>query len=314
MTPFRLACALVLCAGIGSAQVPGRTMQTPTGAPPSKFSEGQVLPLWENGAPGALGKEKADTPTIAVYRAPRSNGTAIVVAPGGGYGMLAVVHEGRQFAYWYNALGITTFVLEYRLGPRYHHPIELGDAQRAIRTVRARAEEFGVAPDRIGIMGFSAGGHLVSTVGTHFDAGDPQAADPIDRVSCRPDFLILGYPVISFDPAVTHAGSVRNLLGEKPDPKLIEELSNERHVTRRTPPTFLFHTANDSAVPVENSLRFFGALRAAGVPAEMHIFEDGPHGVGMGLTDPELGQWTGLLAAWMRSRGLLTPPQPAAGR
>jgi acetyl esterase/lipase len=189
------------------------------------------------------------------------------------------------------------------------------DVQRAIRTVRARAAEFGVSPDRIGIMGFSAGGHLVSTAATHFDDGLAEAKDAIDRASSRPDFLILGYPVISFDPAITHAGSVRNLLGERPDPKLVEELSNERHVTRHTPPAFLFHTANDTAVPVENSLRFFGALRAAGVPAEMHVFEDGPHGVGMGLTDPELAQWTSLLSAWLRSRGLLTPaPKPAPAR
>ena len=160
---------------------------------------------------------------MAVYKAPRPNGTAIIVFPGGGYGALALVHEGRQWAYWYNAMGITAFVVKYRLGPRYHHPIELGDAQRAIRTVRARAAEFGVSPDRIGIMGFSAGGHLVSTAATHFDAGLADAMDAIDRASSRPDFLILGYPVISFDPAITHAGSVRNLLGEQSRPEADRE-------------------------------------------------------------------------------------------
>ncbi len=266
-----------------------------------------MLPLWESGAPGALGTASADVPTIAVFRPQRPNGTAILVFPGGGYGALAEVHEGRQWAYWYNAMGITAFVVKYRLGPRYHHPIQLGDAQRAIRTVRARAAEFGVSPDRVGIMGFSAGGHLVSTAATHFDAGLADGKDAIDRASSRPDFLILGYPVISFDPAITHAGSVRNLLGERPDPALIENLSNDLQVTPRTPPTFIFHTANDTSVPVENSVRFFLALRKAGVPAELHVFENGPHGVGMALSDPALAKWTDLLAGWLRARGLMAP-------
>src|SRR5205814_9494493 len=160
-------------------------------------------PLWEGGAPGALGSGEGDTPTLTIYRAPRvANGTAVVVAPGGAYGVLAMDHEGRQVAYWFNAMGVSAFVLKYRLGPKYHHPIELGDAQRAIRSVRARAQEFGVLADRIGMMGFSAGGHLTATAGTHFDAGKPDASDPIERVSSRPDFLILGYPVISSDPAI----------------------------------------------------------------------------------------------------------------
>jgi acetyl esterase/lipase len=278
---------------------------------PATFTEGQFLPLWENGAPGALGSADSDIPTIAVYRAPqRPNGTAVIIAPGGGYGALASAYEGRQEAYWFNEMGVTAFVLKYRLGPRYHHPIELGDAQRAIRTVRARARDFGVAPDRIGMMGFSAGGHLTATAGTHFDDGNPGAPDPIDRVSSRPDFLVLCYAVVSFQPEITHAGSVRNLLGDNPDPKLIENLSNELQVTERTPPTFLFHTANDSTVPVENSIRFFQALRKAKVPAELHIFENGPHGVGMALYDPALAPWTGLLQNWMRTRGLLTPAAP----
>jgi len=267
--------------------------------------------LWENGAPGALGQADTDKPTLTVYRAPRGNvGTAIIVAPGGGYGALAMDHEGRQEAYWFNAMGITAFVLKYRLGPRYHHPIELGDAQRAIRTVRARAAEFNVLPDRIGMMGFSAGGHLTSTAGTHFDAGKPDSADPIERAGSRPDFLILGYPVISFDPAVTHAGSLKNLLGDNPDPKLVENLSNELQVTAQTPPTFIFHTTNDNGVPVENSVRFYLALRKAKVPVEMHLFENGPHGVGMALSDPSLSAWPTLLMNWLRARGLLARPTP----
>jgi acetyl esterase/lipase len=277
--------------------------------PAPAFTEGQVLPLWENGAPGALGKDDADIPTISVYRSPqRPNGTAVIIAPGGGYSGLASAYEGRQEAYWFNAMNITAFVLKYRLGPRYHHPIELGDAQRAIRTVRARAREFGVAPDRIGIMGFSAGGHLASTAGTHYDDGNPNAPDPIDRVGSRPDFLILCYAVISFDPAITHTGSVRNLLGADPDPKLIENLSNELQVTAQTPPAFLFATANDPTVPVENSIRFFQAMRKAKVPVELHIFENGPHGVGMALGDPALSHWTPLLENWLRTRGLLAAP------
>jgi acetyl esterase/lipase len=275
-------------------------------APPASPQE---ILLWENGAPGALGQADTDKPTITAYRAPRgSSGTAIIVAPGGGYGALAMEHEGRQWAYWYNAMGVTAFVLKYRLGPRYHHPIELGDAQRAIRTVRARAAEFAIVPDRIGMMGFSAGGHLASTAATHFDAGKPDSPDAIERVSSRPDFLILGYPVISFDPAVTHTGSLRNLLGDNPDPKLVENLSNELQVTAQTPPTFIFHTTNDNGVPVENSVRFYLALRKAKVPVEMHLFENGPHGVGMALSDPALSAWPGLLMNWLRARGLLTKP------
>jgi acetyl esterase/lipase len=302
LTP-KLLLVLILCAAstVAAAQPPRPA--APAGSLP------QEILLWENGAPGALGQADTDKPSITVYRAPRaSSGTAVIVAPGGGYGALAIEHEGRQEAYWFNAMGITAFVLKYRLGPRYRHPIELGDAQRAIRTVRARAAEFNVLPDRIGMMGFSAGGHLTATAGTHFDAGKSDAPDPVDRENSRPDFLILGYPVISFDPAVTHAGSVRNLLGDNPDPKLIEDLSNDLRVTAQTPPTFLFHTTNDAAVPVENSVRFYLALRKARVPAEMHLFESGPHGVGMALNDPALSVWPSLLMNWLRARGLLTRP------
>jgi acetyl esterase/lipase len=303
--PLVLA-VFTIAALAGSPQNAGVTQMTRPAAPPASPQE---ILLWENGAPGALGQADTDKPTITAYRAPRgSSGTAIVVAPGGGYGALAIEHEGRQWAYWYNAMGITAFVLKYRLGPRYHHPIELGDAQRAIRTVRSRAAEFNIVPDRIGMMGFSAGGHLTSTAGTHFDSGKADSSDPIERVSSRPDFLILGYPVISFDPAVTHAGSLRNLLGENPDPKLVENLSNDLQVTAQTPPTFIFHTTNDTAVPVENSLRFYLALKKAKVPVEMHLFENGPHGVGMALNDPSLSSWPNLLMNWLRARGMLTKP------
>jgi acetyl esterase/lipase len=264
-------------------------------------------PLWPGGAPGALGTADVDTPTLAAYVVPagRGVGTAVIVCPGGGYVNLSMDKEGDQFARWYNSIGVTAFVLKYRLGPKYHHPIELGDAQRAIRTVRAKAAEYRVLPDRIGIMGFSAGGHLASSAGTHFDAGDSAASDPIDRVGSRPDFLVLAYPVISFATSYVHRGSMRSLLGENPDPKTVELMSNELQVTAQTPPTFLFHTTTDATVPVENSVLFYLALRKAGVPAELHVYERGPHGVGLAQTDETLSTWPARLADWLRGRGLL---------
>ena len=267
----------------------------------------ETIPLWENGAPGALGTADEDRPTLTLYPAAAKSRsqTAVIIAPGGGYTSLSMNAEGRQVASWFNALGVTAFVLKYRIGPRYRHPVELGDAQRAIRLVRSRAAQFGITADRIGMMGFSAGGHLTATAGTRFDEGQPGASDRVDRASSRPDFLILAYPVISFDPAIAHAGSVRNLLGDRPDAALLQQLSNELHVTPKTPPTFLFHTNADSAVPVENSVRFYLALRQAKVPAEMHIFENGSHGVGLALGDPALSLWPTLLANWLRGRGLL---------
>jgi acetyl esterase/lipase len=308
---MRFACLVVVIALSVSTTSARGMMPSPVSGPtpaaqakPNPNAEPESIPLWPGGAPGALGNDDADRPTLTIYRARQSSGASVIVAPGGGYGALASNHEGRQVANHLNAAGITAFVLKYRLGPRYRHPIQLGDAQRAIRLVRARAGEFGLAADRIGMMGFSAGGHLTATAGTHFDAGKPDAADAIERVSSRPDFLILGYPVISFDPAITHGGSVRNLLGEKPDPALIEELSNDLRVTSDTPPTFLFHTNADTGVVAEHSVRFYLALRRAKVPAELHIFENGPHGVGLALGDPALGAWPALLTTWLRGRGL----------
>jgi acetyl esterase/lipase len=284
-------------------------MATVTFAQPGPAGPAPEL-LWANGAPGALGDTDADKPTLTPYLAPtgRGVGTAVIVCPGGGYGALATDKEGTQFAQWFNSIGVTAFVLKYRLGPKYHHPIELGDAQRAIRMVRARADEFRVQPDRIGIMGFSAGGHLASSAGTHMETVNAVAGDPIDKASSRPDFLILGYPVISFTTSYVHKGSMRNLLGDNPDPKLAELMSNELQVTPQTPPTFLFHTNGDTGVPPENSVLFYMALRKAGVPAEMHIYERGPHGVGLAQTDEALSTWPGRLAAWLRVRGLLSGP------
>jgi dienelactone hydrolase len=189
----------------------------------------------------------------------------------------------------------------------YHHPAPLQDAQRAIRLVRARAAEWGVDPVRVGILGFSAGGHLASTAATHFDAGRPDAADPVERQGSRPDFAVLAYPVVSLFGPLAHSGSRRNLLGEPADPTLVELLSNERQVTARTPPTFLFHTADDASVPVANSLLFFEALQKAGVPAELHVFAHGKHGVGLAASDPALSSWPRLCATWMAGLGLLKP-------
>jgi len=293
------------------AAMSATALATPQTAPPPqppaqttkpKPAEPQTIPLWPDGAPWAQGDSEADKPTLTVYHASsrQPNLTGIIVAPGGSYTNLAMNHEGRQVANLLNAAGITAFVLKYRLGPRYRHPVEIGDAQRAIRLVRARAWEFGVAPDRIGMLGFSAGGHLTATAGTRFDAGKSESSDPIERVSSRPDFLVLAYPVISFDPAIAHSGSVRNLLGDNPDEKLREELSADRQVTAQTPPTFLFHTDGDTGVVPENSVRFYLALRRAKVPAELHIFEKGPHGVGLALSDPALGAWPTLLLTWLR--------------
>jgi len=271
-------------------------------------SEPQTFPLWEHGAPGALGNNPADVPTITVYQPLDSTRTrtAIVIAPGGSYGMLASNHEGRQVAEYFNALEVTAFVLKYRLGPRYHDPIELGDAQRAIRWVRAHAEQYGFSSDRVGLMGFSAGGHLASTAGTHFDHGRPDASDPIDHWSCRPDFLVLAYPVITMMPPYAHEGSVANLLGQNASAERRKQLSNELNVTPQTPSTFLLSTTEDTVVPPENTVEFYMALRKAGVPAEMHVFEKGPHGVGLDLEDPVLGTWPTLLTNWLRERGLLT--------
>lgn len=270
--------------------------QRPAPEPPS-------FPLWSGPAPGAQGSEEKDIPTLTPWIARNPNGKAIVVCPGGGYGALAVDHEGRQIAQWLNSQGISAFVLRYRLGPKYRHPYMLGDAQRAIRTVRARAAEFRVNPSKIGIMGFSAGGHLSATAATHFDAGNASAEDTIERASSRPDFAVLAYPVITFtEEAYVHKGSRRNLLGDNPDPKLVENLSNERAVTKETPPCFLFHTDADTGVPPENSVLFYLALRKHGIPAELHIYEKGPHGVGLAWSDIALSSWPARLADWLRNR------------
>ena len=274
---------------------------------PPILQDPQTIPLWEGKTPGALGDAATDIPTLTIYMPPNTTGpmTAIIIAPGGGYQSLSMNLEGRMPANYLNTLGVAAFVLKYRLGPRYHHPIELGDMQRAIRMVRARADEWHVNPARVGVMGFSAGGHLAATASTHFDSGNPAAADPIDRVSSRPDYAVLGYPVITLTEAWTHQGSKTNLLGADADAALARGLSNETQVTANTPPTFIFHTNADTTVPVENSVYYFLALRKAGVPAEMHVFKDGAHGAGLALQDPALSEWPKVLGNWLRASGFI---------
>jgi acetyl esterase/lipase len=267
-----------------------------------------VIAVWPNGAPGAQGAEDADRPALSVYLpAPQqATGTAIVVCPGGGYARQAMDHEGYQVARLLTSRGVAAFILRYRVGPRYHHPAMLQDVLEAIRIVRRRAAEFSVKPDRIGVLGFSAGGHLASSAATLFDAPDGRGPTAGDAVSGRPDFAVLAYPVIVMgEPAVTHNGSQENLLGKDAPANLIERLTTDRQDTGRTPPTFLFHTHEDTAVPPENSIRFYQALVRAGVPAELHVFERGSHGVGLAPHDPALRQWPDLLFTWMRGRGLV---------
>lgn len=261
-------------------------------------------PLWPEGAPGATGTDDTDIPALLAYPAPadKANGSGVIVCPGGGYGGLAMDHEGYQIVEWLNQRGISAWILRYRLGSKgYHHPVQKSDVLRAVRTVRHSAEAHGVMPDRIGIWGFSAGGHLASTAATHFDLGDINATDPIERVSSRPDFAILCYPVITMDESFTHTGSRRNLFG--PDrydnADLVELLSNEKQVTKETPPTFIFHTTEDQAVPVENAIAFYSSLRKHGVPCEMHIYQKGRHGVGLGGNDPVLSTWPARLKDWL---------------
>jgi len=273
-----------------------------------------VLKIWPAGAPGVSKTGEAETfkdnrvyhvndPTLTIYLPPAdtATGTAVIVCPGGGYTRLAIGHEGWEVAEWLNSLGIAAFVLKYRMYD-YGQPAPLQDAQRAIRCVRSRAAEWKVSPDRIGIIGFSAGGHVASTAGTQFADRVYEPVDEADTLSARPDFLILLYPVISMRDGVTHAGSKKNLLGVNPPQSLADRFSNELRVTADTPPTFLVHASDDTGVPVENSLLFYRALVHAGVSAEMHIYEAGGHGFGLGTGRGAVESWPTLCGEWLRGR------------
>lgn len=266
------------------------------------LSDSQAIRLWQGRAPKAKGDADTDIPTLTVALPQHPNGAALVVCPGGGYMHLSD-REGMPIARWLNKLGITGFVLKYRLGPTYHHPAEMDDVQRAIRYVRAHAKEWNLDPHRIGVLGFSAGGHLASTAATHFDAGNANAEDMIDRVSCRPDLSILIYPVITMQGPYVHEGSRENLLGKTPDPKLEQLMSNDLQVTHQTPPCFIITTADDRTVPMENSLLFAMACRKNHVPVELHVFEHGRHGFAMAEDDPILNKWMEIAGWWLGRHG-----------
>jgi acetyl esterase/lipase len=305
-----LVCGLVFAMsgvmGFGQAPVAPAVAPVRTPPPVAAIGPNDVVgkPLWASATPGALGDTEDDIPTLAAYL-PASNPTktAVVICPGGGYVHLSMVKEGSDIARWLNARGVAAYVLRYRLGPKYHNPIELGDVKRAMRTVRAQAAANGIALDHIGVWGFSAGGHLAASAGTMFDAGDPAAADPIDQVSSRPDFMILSYPVITMQDPYVHKGSRQYLLGDAATQADMDAMSPEMHVTAQTPTTFLFATTDDGTVPVLNSVMFYTALVKAKVPAELHLFQHGGHGAGLAPTNPQLSVWPDLLIKWMRERG-----------
>ena len=271
-------------------------------------AEPNTFRLWEGDAPNALGTEEKDVPTIIVYLPENAKQPApvLMICPGGGYGGLAMDHEGHQFAKWANDMGMAGVIVSYRhRGRGYGHPNPLLDAQRAIRFTRSHADDWKIDPKRLGMIGFSAGGHLTSTVLTHFDSGEAAAADVIDRESSRLDFGILSYAVIALGESYTHGGSQKNLLGADASPEMIKSLSNEKQVTSQTPPTFLWHTAEDKAVPAENSLRFYSAMVTAGVPGELHVFSNGKHGLGLAAGSGAAEQWPRLCKNWLTDIGMI---------
>ncbi len=271
--------------------------------------------LWPGDAPGARGQAPEDIPTLTPFLPDpaTATGAALVICPGGGYSDLAMDHEGTAYALWLNRIGVAGFVLQYRLGSHgYRHPVMLEDAARAVRLVRWRAADWKVDPQRVGIMGSSAGGHLASTLLTHFDTGNPNAADPVERQSSRPALGILCYAVITMGPN-THQGSRRNLLGDAPSPELIKSLSNELQVTPQTPPCFLWATGEDPVVKVENTLDFAAALRRNSVPFDLHIYQHGGHGLGLGDDTPPFRAvlpWAADLIFWLKAQNFVSPAMP----
>lgn len=271
-----------------------------------------TLKLWENGAPGAVGTEAEDVPMAMVHLPVASTPTAaLVVCPGGGYGGLAMGHEGTEIAKWANEAGMAAIICDYRhRGKGYGHPAPLSDAQRAIRLVRANASEWNIDPNRVGILGFSAGGHLVSTVLTKFDLGDASASDPIARQSSKPDFGVMAYPVILFGHPRGHRGSEVNLLGPQATKEELLAFQSDLNVTKETPPTFIFHTQEDTGVPPENALAFYTAMVKNGVPGELHIYEKGPHGVGLGRNIAGTQDWSNALIRWLAARKVVSQSNP----
>ncbi len=306
-SPSQLILCSILLFAIGTPLAAAETPLAPSQPKPMPYAlvPGPIR-LWEGDAPGALGQAPKDIPTLTPFPAGQNTdtGATMLVLPGGGYAGLAE-HEGTGYAEFLAARGITAYVLKYRLGSNgYHHPTMLNDAARALRLVRYFARRDGRDPTRIGVMGSSAGGHLASTLLTHFDSGTPNAADPVERESSRPDLGVLCYPVITMG-EFTHAGSKTLLLGKEPDPMLVQNLSNELQVTQATPPCFLWHTADDKVVPVENALIFAAALRRAGVPFSVHIYEHGAHGLGLGRPKRPAPPWADQLIYWLGERRFL---------
>jgi acetyl esterase/lipase len=311
LAPFAL-----LALGCFSTMAFGQTQPAATASVSPE--EALAFPLWPvgtaeaPGAPGALGIDpRKDIPTLTPFlpEPEKATGAAILICPGGAYFGLAG-HEGAGYAKWFAQQGIAAFVLKYRLASAgYHHPVMLGDASRALRTIRADAAKWGLDPKRIGIIGSSAGGHLASTLLTHYDAGDPLSNDPVERTGSRPDFGILCYAVITLGP-FTHEGTRTALLGPRASQALQDYLSNEKQVTADTPPTFIWHTVTDDAVPVKNALLFAGALQEHGVAFDLHLYQSGRHGIGLGKA-PEYHPWVHDCLHWMKERGLLTRPGEA---
>ncbi|MCU0711451.1 MAG: alpha/beta hydrolase [Pirellula sp.] len=271
-----------------------------------------TLKLWENGAPGATGTEAKDIPMAIVHLpSAKSPTAALVICPGGGYGGLAMGHEGTEIAKWANEAGMAAIICDYRhRGKGYGHPAPLIDAQRAIRLVRANAEQWNIDPNRVGILGFSAGGHLVSTVLTKFDSGDANASDPIAQQSSKPNFGVMAYPVILFGHPRGHRGSEVNLLGPQATKEELAAFQSDLNVTKDTPPAFLFHTQEDTGVPPENALAFYSAMVKNGVPGELHIYEKGPHGVGLGRNIAGTQDWSNALLRWLTARKILSQSTP----
>lgn len=263
----------------------------------------QTIRLWEGDAPGALGSDEKDIPTAFVYLPEKSSEPtgAIVIFPGGGYGHLAMDHEGHQIARWANDMGLAGIIVSYRHRNRgYGHPTPMLDAQRAIRLTRHNAQQWNIDPNKVGVLGFSAGGHLTTTVLTHFDEGQSDAKNAVDKLSCRPDFGVVCYAVIALGEEYTHKGSQKNLLGDSSSAEQLQLLSNEKQVSPRTPPCFVWHTAEDTVVPVENSLAFYSSLVKAKVPSELHVFPVGKHGIGLGANVPGANQWPALCRDWLK--------------
>lgn len=313
---FVITAAAIFACSLGQAQA---LSPCATAGNDNAFLNIQTIRLWPGEAPQAKGTTCDDIPTLTILspRAGTANGSAVIVLPGGAYRGLAADLEGREVADWFTARGFRAFILSYRLTSHgYVLPVPLLDARRAVQLVRARARDYQIDPNRIVMIGFSAGGHLTALAGTQPVPGNPESEDPIERVSSRPDYMVLGYAwlgAISSDTSHLSYCKIFNLMDQCE--KLKAAYTPELYVTKDTPPTFMYHTYTDQTVPIQQALGFFDALVKAGVPAEMHVFANGPHGTGLGKGDPALDQWPGLLEIWLRAHGLMPAPQrPTAAK